>query len=118
MNRAEFKTTISQFLKRSLENWFPDKPVLKGLGLSLIDANINKYDHLIEMFENENGEIDMKGIVENMGSLNEPIKIDLRQLSPLLPNRTLLITKEDLQGLYVKQGQEGQVSQNSGNPLY
>ena len=58
-------------------------------------------DGLIEMFVDEKGEIDVYGIIENIGdSLNEPFKIDLRQYSPLLPNRTLLITKEDLNELF------------------
>ena len=58
-----------------MEGWFPDKPFIKGLGLSLIDANINKYDTLLELFEDEKGNIDVKGIIENMGGLNDPIKI-------------------------------------------
>lgn len=104
MKRNEFKSVVSQFLKKMMEFWFPDKPFIKGLGLSLIDANINKYDTLLELFEDEKGDIDVKGIIENMGGLNDPIKIDLRQYSPMLPNRTLLITKEDLEDLltYVK----------------
>lgn len=101
MKRAQFKSAVSDFLKDMLEKWFPDKPFIKGLGISLVDANINKYDSLIEMFEDEKGEIDVYGIIENIGdSLNEPFKIDLRQYSPLLPNRTLLITKEDLNELF------------------
>lgn len=104
MKRNEFKSVVSDFLKKMMCGWFPDRPFIKGLGLSLIDANINKYDTLLELFEDEKGNIDVKGIIENMGGLNDPIKIDLRQYSPMLPNRTLLITKEDLEDLltYVK----------------
>jgi hypothetical protein len=101
MKRNEFKSILGQFLRKMMGDWFPDKPFIKGLGISLVDANINKYDSLIEMFEDEKGEIDIYGIIENIGdSLNEPFKIDLRQYSPLLPNRTLLITKEDLNELF------------------
>ena len=103
MKRDEFKSILGQFLRKMMGYWFPDKPFIKGLGISLVDANINKYDSLIEMFEDEKGEIDVYGIIENIGeSLNEPFKIDLRQYSPLLPNRTLLITKEDLNELFTK----------------
>lgn len=103
MKRNEFKSILGQFLRKMMGDWFPDKPFIKGLGISLVDANINKYDSLIEMFEDEKGEIDVYGIIENIGdSLNEPFKIDLRQYSPLLPNRTLLITKEDLNELFTK----------------
>lgn len=103
MKREEFKSILGQFLRKMMGDWFPDKPFIKGLGISLVDANINKYDSLIEMFEDDKGEIDVYGIIENIGdSLNEPFKIDLRQYSPLLPNRTLLITKEDLNELFAK----------------
>lgn len=103
MKRNEFKSILGQFLRKMMGDWFPDKPFIKGLGISLVDANINKYDSLIEMFEDDKGEIDVYGIIENIGdSLNEPFKIDLRQYSPLLPNRTLLITKEDLNELFTK----------------
>lgn len=97
MKRAEFKNRTSEFLKNMMCEWFPDHSFIKGLGISLVDAQINKYDTLIELFEDEKGNIDVNGIIDNLGdSLNEPIKIDLRQYSPLLPNRTLIITKEDI----------------------
>lgn len=109
MKRPEFKSVVSDFLTIMCESWFPDKPFIKGLGISLINANINKFDSLLELFEDENGEINVKGIIENMGSLDEPLKIDLRQYSQLLPNRTLLITKEDLNELvkYAEQREKG-----------
>ena len=101
MKREEFKSILGQFVRKMMGEWFTAKPLIKGIGISLLDANINKYDYLIEMFEDEKGEIDVYGIIENIGdSLNEPFKIDLRQYSPLLPNRTLLITKEDLNELF------------------
>ena len=77
-----------------------------GLGLSIVDANINKMDKFIELFEDENGEIDVNGLINNLSSMNEPIKIDLTTISPLLPNRVLLITKDDFNEIltYDKQG--------------
>jgi hypothetical protein len=99
MKKEEFKKLVSQFLKKRMTEWFPDKPFIKGLGISLIDAQINKYDTLMELFEDENGEIDVKGIIANMGDITEPIKIDLRQYSPMLPNRTVMITKSDFNEL-------------------
>ena len=78
-----------------MSQWFNDKPFIKGLGISIIDANINKMDNLIELFENENGDIDVHGVINNISDINEPIKIDLTTISPLLPSRVLLITKDD-----------------------
>lgn len=101
MKRAQFKSVVSDFLRNMMVQWFGDKPFAMGLGISLVDANINKFDNLIQLFEDEKGEIDLKGMIENMGTLKEPIKIDLQQYSPLLPKRILLITKEDIAELMV-----------------
>ena len=106
MKRNEFKTVTSAFMKKLLNSWFPDKPFVKGLGMSVVDANINKMDNLIELFEDENGEIDIKGIVHNLSDMNEPIKIDLTQISPLLPSRVLLITKDDFNDFLTYANQE------------
>jgi hypothetical protein len=95
MKRNDFKKATSDFLKRMMSQWFNDKPFIKGLGISIIDANINKMDNLIELFENENGDIDVHGVINNISDINEPIKIDLTTISPLLPSRVLLITKDD-----------------------
>lgn len=95
MKRNDFKKATSDFLKRMMSQWFNDHPFIKGLGISIIDANINKMDNLIELFENENGDIDVHGVINNISDINEPIKIDLTTISPLLPSRVLLITKDD-----------------------
>ena len=110
MKINEFKSVVSDFLRKMLDNWFPDKPFVKGLGISLIDANINKFDSLIKYFENENGDIDVVGLIKNM-DLDKPIEIDLTKYSPIFPNRILLITKEDLDGLLrdVNQRETGEV---------
>jgi hypothetical protein len=76
-----------------MSEWFADKSFLKGLGIALVDANVNKYDSILDMFADENGEIDVEGIIKNM---DDRIEIDLQSLSPILPNRILLITKSDL----------------------
>ena len=112
MKRVDFKNVISIFFKRRMSEWFSDKPFIKGLGLSIVDANINKMDKFIELFEDENGEIDVNGLINNLSSMNEPIKIDLTTISPLLPNRVLLITKDDFNEILTYDKQE-QVSRNS-----
>ncbi|MEE0267696.1 MAG: hypothetical protein UD103_06940 [Bacteroidales bacterium] len=78
-----------------MDGWFEGLPVLKTLGNSLIEANINKYDNILDMFADEHGEIDVERIISDLPT-DKPIEMDLRQLSPILPNRVLLITKEDL----------------------
>lgn len=108
MKRNDFKSVVSDFLKGMMEQWFPDKGFIKGLGWSLIDANVNKFDNLLQLFEDENGEIDAVGLIKNM-NIEEPIKIDLQQYSPILPHRVLLITKDDINDLlnHVSEKQDG-----------
>ena len=96
MKRDNFKKALSSYMKKLLNNWFPDKPFIKGMGMSIVDANINKMDNLFQLFEDNEGNIDVNGLINNLSDINEPIKIDLATISPLLPNRVLLITKEDI----------------------
>ena len=93
MKKEDLKPKIQAFLHQMMSEWFPDKNVLRGLGNALIDANVNKYDNILDMFADEKGEIDVEGIIKNM---DDTIEIDLQSLSPILPNRILLITKNDL----------------------
>lgn len=93
MKKEDLKPKLQAFLRQMMSEWFADKSFLKGLGIALVDANVNKYDSILDMFADENGEIDVEGIIKNM---DDTIEIDLQQLSPILPNRILLITKSDL----------------------
>lgn len=93
MKKEDLKPKLQAFLHQMMSEWFPDKNVLRGFGNALIDASINKYDNILDMFADEKGEIDVEGIIKNM---DDTIEIDLQSLSPILPNRILLITKNDL----------------------
>lgn len=100
MKIQEFKTIVSDFLKGMIEQWFPDKVLVKGLALTLIDANINKFDNLISLFADENGDIDTDSLINNLGdTLEKDMTIDLTEFSPYLPKRILIIGKEDIKGL-------------------
>lgn len=111
MKKEQLKPIIAYFLKKMMGEWFSDKPIWRVLGLSLIDANINKYDNIIDMFADENDNIDVEGVLNNLTSaIEDSFKIDLQQFSPLLPNRILLISKDDIKSLlatiYEKQNNE------------
>lgn len=100
MKKDDLKPILKDFLGKMMNEWFDDKPLWKSLGNSLINANINKYDNVLDMFADENGNIDVEGILNNIGNtMEESYKIDLQQFSPLLPNRILLISKEDINNL-------------------
>ena len=97
MKKEQLKPIIQDFLHKMCEAWFTDKPLWRTLGVSLIDANINKYDNVLDMFADENGEIDVNGILNSVGdTMENAYQIDLSQFSPILPNRILLISKEDI----------------------
>ena len=100
MKKDDLKPILKDFLGKMMNEWFDDKPLFKTLGNSLINANINKYDNVLDMFADENSNIDVEGILNNIGdTMEESYKIDLQQFSPLLPNRILLISKEDINNL-------------------
>lgn len=100
MKKDELKPILKDFLVNMMNGWFADKPLWKSLGNSLITANINKYDNVLDMFADENGDINVEDILNNIGNtMEESYKIDLQQFSPLLPNRILLISKEDIKNL-------------------
>lgn len=100
MTKDELKPILKDFLTNMMNDWFSDKPIWKTLGNSLINANINKYDNVLDMFADEHGDIDVEGIINNIGdAMEDSFKIDLQEFSPLLPNRILLISKEDIKNL-------------------
>lgn len=100
MTKDELKPILKDFLTGMMNDWFSDKPIWKTLGNSLITANINKYDNVLDMFADEHGNIDVEGIINNIGdAMEDSFKIDLQELSPLLPNRILLISKQDIKNL-------------------
>jgi hypothetical protein len=100
MTKDELKPILKDFLTGMMNDWFSDKPIWKTLGNSLITANINKYDNVLDMFADEHGDIDVEGIINNIGdAMEDSFKIDLQEFSPLLPNRILLISKQDIKNL-------------------
>lgn len=100
MTKKELKPILADFLRNMMEDWFPDMPFVKGIGLSLVDANINKYDYLFEMFEDDKGNIDIANLRKNIP--NSQLRIDLKKISPLLPNRILIIGENDIDKLFNK----------------
>lgn len=110
MKKEQLKPVLKDFLHKMMESWLGDKPLWKSLGNSIIDANVNKYDNVLDMFADENGDIDVQGILNNVGeSMENAYQIDLQQFSPILPNRVLLISKEDIKQLLAALNDEKQV---------
>lgn len=103
MKKSEVKKIVSDYLIKMMGDWFPDKPLVKALGITAIQANTNKFDGVIDMISNENGDVNIDGLVENLGEyLNKDLQIDLTTISPFLPQRVLIVTKTDMNELVNK----------------
>lgn len=98
MQTSEAKAVIVKHLNKLITEWFGDKPLIQAIAKTALQANINKYDNLLEMLTNEKGELMVNELINNLGIMNG-YEIDLTTISPLLPNRIVLITKEDIENL-------------------
>lgn len=100
MTKVEIKDIISKKIITLMREWFADKPLIQALGITIVQTNVNKFDGLIDMLTNENGEVNIDALIENMGTILEnDYTIDLTTISPLLPKRVLIISKEDIKAL-------------------
>lgn len=100
MNKIEIKNTISNKLITLMRDWFPDKPLIQAIGITIIQTNVNKFDGLLDMLTLDDGTINIDALVENLGPiLEQDYTMDLTTISPLLPKRVLIISKEDIKGL-------------------
>ena len=100
MTKVEIKNIISKKIITLMRDWFADKPLIQALGITIVQTNVNKFDGLIDMLTNENGEVNIDALIENMGTILEnDYTIDLTTISPLLPKRVLIISKEDIKAL-------------------
>lgn len=98
MKTSEVKVVVYNHLNKLIGEWFSDKPLIQAFAKTALQANINKYDNLLEMLTDENGNLLIDELVNNLGITNG-YEIDLTNISPLLPNRILLVSKEDIQSL-------------------
>lgn len=83
-----------------MRDWFSDKPLIQAIGITVVQTNLNKFDGVIDMLTDENGQVNIDGLIENLGDIVErDYTIDLTTISPYLPSRILIISKEDIKSL-------------------
>ena len=83
-----------------MRDWFSDKPLIQAIGITVVQTNLNKFDGLLDMLTDENGNVNIDGLIENLGGILEnDYTIDLTTISPYLPNRILIISRDDIKGL-------------------
>lgn len=98
MKTSDAKAVITKHLNKLITEWFADKPLIQAVAKTALQANINKYDNLLEMLTDEKGNLLIDELFDNLGIKNG-YQIDLTAISPLLPNRIVIISKEDIEGL-------------------
>ena len=104
MKIEELKTNFVTKSDNLLNAWF-DTPTLsdnifKGIGKTIIQSNINKYDNVINLFADENGDLNIDQLIENVISkLPEKMEIDIQKMIGIPFNKILLISRQDIVNL-------------------
>lgn len=98
MQLNDLKRVIRTHGERLINEWFSDSPLLKALAMTMLKANMNKYDNYLNLLADENGDIMIEELVNNL-NLKDGYEIDLTRISPLLPSRVLILSKEDIDAI-------------------
>ena len=98
MKLNDLKRVISTHGERLINEWFSDSPLFKALALTVLKANINKYDSYLNLLTDENGDVMIEELISNLNIRNGS-EIDLTRISPLLPSRVLILSKEDIDAI-------------------
>lgn len=108
MKPAEFKLRVIHGINNLIDDYFGaptiNEKVINATLKLLVKQNSNKYDHILNMFADENGEIDAVTIVDTYAEMLGPdgITFDLKSyinndyIKNFIPNKILIIKKDDL----------------------
>ena len=98
MQINDFKRVIIEHLNRLISEWFNDMPLIQALAKTILKANLNKYDNLLELLTDENGDVMIEELITNL-NIRNGYEIDLTTISPLLPARVLIISESDIDAI-------------------
>lgn len=107
MKASELKLRIQTSAENLIDVYFNDNTIVDKLANStmkvLLRNNIYKVDDVLKLFTDKEGEIDAKSIIDTYANtFGEGIPFDIKGyiksdfVRNLLPNKTLIITKEDI----------------------
>jgi hypothetical protein len=111
MKITEFKLRVVTGLNRLIDDYFGDNNIkdnfINATLKLLVKQNQNKYDYILNMFADENGCIDAHNVVSTYANMigDEGITFDIRNyidndyLRAILPNKVLIINKNDITSL-------------------
>lgn len=91
MRIEELKVAVEDGLYKMVDLWF-EEPIYRAIGRTVVKANINKFDGMLEWITDADGNVMVDDIIDNIGD----IEIDLTRYSSLLPRRILLLSVDDM----------------------
>lgn len=111
MKIPEFKARTINKLSSIIDGWFDNgiqDGIINGVLKTVIKANQNKYDELLNVFTDEQGELDLSEINKQMMRVvPENTELDLREMANrfnvatyLVPNKVLILSKKDVMDLF------------------
>lgn len=112
MKISEFKIKTLNGVNKLIDTYFSGTDIKdKFINATLkifVKQNINKYDSILSMFADENGEIVVADILEEYSKVfgDDGFVFDIRDyvkndmIRSLLPNKALIIKKEDFIDIY------------------
>ena len=104
MTIQELKSNILTKSDYLLNDWFDQNTlsdnIFKGIGKTIIQSNINKYDNVINLFADENGDLNIDMLIENIISqFPDKFEIDIQKMIGIPFNKILLISRQDIVNL-------------------
>lgn len=101
MKKGELKVKVQHFLDDMIHQWFGDNKLYEGVAKTILKANINKYDNIIDMVTDADGNVLVEDLITNVGDayIGDGIEMDLRKFNSLLPNRVLIFDRNDYKRL-------------------
>ena len=101
MKKGELKMIITNHLNKQIDMWFDSNTlqdnIARSLAKTMVKANQNKFDNVIDMLTDENGDVLVDDLLDNFEF--QDISIDLTQYSSLLPRKILIFSKSDFEAL-------------------
>ena len=101
MKKGELKIKVSNYFNKQIDEWFDTNTlqdnIARTFAKTIVKANQNKFDNIIDMLTDENGDVLVDDLLNNFEF--KDFTIDLTQYSSLLPRKILIFSKSDFEQL-------------------
>lgn len=101
MKKGELKIKVSNYFNRQIDEWFDTNSlqdnIARSFAKTMVKANQNKFDNIIDMLTDENGDVLVDDLLNNFEF--KDFTIDLTQYSSLLPRKILIFSRSDFEEL-------------------